>query len=235
MNKTEFDKFADEYRSLHSQNIRVSGEKPEYFAEYKILDTLRLVEKYGLKCDLKILDFGSGIGNSVPFISKYFPAAKLTCVDVSERSLEIAKERFPDMADYQIFGGQKLSFPAGRFDVVFTACVFHHIPMDEHMKLFDELHRVLAIGGMVIVFEHNPMNPLTVRAVNNCPFDENAVLVNARTLANRLWQSGFADVAIKYRVFFPNTLKFLRFLETYMGWIPFGAQYYVVGRKYESG
>ena len=234
MNKPEFDKFADEYRSLHSQNILVSGEKPEYFSEYKIKDTARLVEKYGLKRDLKILDFGSGVGNSVPFISKYFPAAKLTCVDVSERSLEIAKKRFPDMADYQIFGGQKLSFPAGLFDVVFTACVFHHIPVDEHMKIFDELHRVLGVGGMVIVFEHNPMNPLTVRAVNNCPFDENAVLVGARTLANRLLDSGFADVAIKYRVFFPNNLKFLRFLETYIGWIPFGAQYYVVGRKYES-
>jgi SAM-dependent methyltransferase len=234
MNKTEFDKFADEYRSLHSQNIQVSGENPEYFAEYKIKDTARLVEKYGLKRDLKILDFGSGIGNSVPFISKYFPAAKLTCVDVSERSLEIAEERFPNMADYQIFDGQKLSFPAGIFDLVFTACVFHHIPMDEHIKLFDELHRVLAVDGMVIVFEHNPLNPLTVRAVNNCPFDENAVLVDARTLANRLWHSGFADVAIKYRVFFPKTLRFLRFLETYMGWINFGAQYYVVGRKYDS-
>ena len=76
MNKTEFDKFADEYGSLHSQNIRVSGETPEYFAEYKILDTLRLVEKYGLKRDLKILDFGSGIGNYCPFYFQIFSSSK---------------------------------------------------------------------------------------------------------------------------------------------------------------
>ena len=38
MDEAEFDKFADEYRALHAANIRLSGEDPEYFAEYKIID-----------------------------------------------------------------------------------------------------------------------------------------------------------------------------------------------------
>ena len=41
MDVEEFDKFAEEYLKLHSQNIRVTGEKPEYFAEYKIRDLKR--------------------------------------------------------------------------------------------------------------------------------------------------------------------------------------------------
>ena len=36
MDVKEFDKFAEEYFKLHSQNIRVKGEEPEYFVEYKI-------------------------------------------------------------------------------------------------------------------------------------------------------------------------------------------------------
>ena len=38
MDEAEFDKFADEYRGLHAANIRLSGEEPEYFAEYKVVD-----------------------------------------------------------------------------------------------------------------------------------------------------------------------------------------------------
>ena len=36
MDVAEFDKFADEYHNLHQENIRITGEKPEYFAEYQI-------------------------------------------------------------------------------------------------------------------------------------------------------------------------------------------------------
>ena len=36
MDSAEFDCFADEYRSLHLENVAVTGEAPEYFAEYKV-------------------------------------------------------------------------------------------------------------------------------------------------------------------------------------------------------
>ncbi len=47
MEQSEFDKFADEYRSLHAANIAVSGEGPDYFAEYKIKD---LAAEYPRAC-----------------------------------------------------------------------------------------------------------------------------------------------------------------------------------------
>ena len=36
----EFDKFADEYLAIHTENLKLSGETPDYFARYKI-DELR--------------------------------------------------------------------------------------------------------------------------------------------------------------------------------------------------
>lgn len=96
MDQAEFDKFADEYRNLHSRNIRASGEQPEFFAEYKVRDAAKLATDAGLGASLRVMDFGAGVGNSVPFFAKYMPACHLTCVDVSTRSLEIARERFPD-------------------------------------------------------------------------------------------------------------------------------------------
>jgi len=50
MNASEFDKFAEEYRSLHQANIAASGEAPEYFAEYKMKDLRRLVSGGSGRC-----------------------------------------------------------------------------------------------------------------------------------------------------------------------------------------
>jgi hypothetical protein len=38
MNEAEFDRFADEYEIGHRLNIAVTGETPEFFAAYKILN-----------------------------------------------------------------------------------------------------------------------------------------------------------------------------------------------------
>src|SRR4051812_41527839 len=36
MEEAEFDRFADEYETQHRKNIAVTGESPDFFAEYKI-------------------------------------------------------------------------------------------------------------------------------------------------------------------------------------------------------
>ena len=63
MDEAEFDKFAAEYRALHAANIRVSGEDPEYFAEYKIVDLRHelALQRPGVMAPA-ILDFGAGVG-----------------------------------------------------------------------------------------------------------------------------------------------------------------------------
>jgi SAM-dependent methyltransferase len=231
MDKAEFDKFADEYRSLHANNIRASGESPDFFAEYKVVDAALLAKSIGLKDSAAILDFGAGVGNSVPYFKKHFPDSRLTCVDVSTRSTSINQQRFPGMAECTTFDGATLPFPDNSFDIAFAANVFHHIDASLHVPLLSEMRRVLIPGGFIVVFEHNPWNPLTVRAVDSCPFDENAVLIKADVLATRVASAGLIDIGVKYRIFFPGLLRRLRFLERYLTWLPLGAQYYVSGIK----
>ena len=110
------------------------------------------------------------------------------------------------------------------FDVAFSACVFHHIPHEEHAHWLEELRRVVRPGGMVAIFEHNPLNPLTVRAVNTCPFDANARLIRARALKRSLRLAGWRRPALRYHVFFPRRLAALRPLEPLLTWLPLGAQ-----------
>lgn len=231
MERAEFDKFADEYGRLHGENIRLSGEAPAYFARYKMGDFSALARAVGIPDDGEFLDFGAGVCESVPFFREYFPKASLTCVDVSMRSLRIGALRFPGMANFLAFNGRSLPFRDGSFSGVFACCVFHHINEGEHEKLLAEIRRVLRPGACAMVYEHNPWNPLTVRAVTNCPFDENAVLIHASSLVRKLRAVGFQRVRLAFRVFFPHALRMFRPMETWLSWLPLGAQYYVLGVK----
>lgn len=229
MDQAEFDKFAEEYRSLHADNVRLSGEDPEYFAEYKIRDLARAWAAHGGSPGPNMLDLGAGIGGSVPYVARYLPGADLVCLDVSGKSLDLGSNRFRGKASFVQFDGNVMPFQSGTFDVVFAACVFHHIPVNHHAALLSEAHRILRKGGMVFIYEHNPLNPLTLHAVNTCPFDENAELIPGRRLRQALEIAGFRDAGVRYRVYFPRIARALRPLEAYLTRVPFGAQYYALG------
>ena len=232
MNRTEFDKFADEYRALHESNISASGEAPEYFADYKMRDLRRIVDADNVAMNgARFLDFGAGVGTSVPHFRKYFPTTDLVCADVSMKSLAIGSARFGGDAGFVAFDGKTLPFADATFDYAYAACVFHHIPVEAHEQLLRELWRVLKPGGQVMIYEHNPLNPLTVRAVNTCPFDENAILIRAPVMKARLESAGFRQPRIRYRVFFPHLLRWIRSAEGSLWWLPLGAQYYACGRR----
>jgi SAM-dependent methyltransferase len=230
MDVAEFDQFADEYENLHAANIAISGERPDFFSEYKIRvlrdDTIRSALHAG-----SILDFGSGIGNSVPFFRSYFPDASLTCCDVSQRSLNLAHARFPNKVTQLLLDDARIDLPSGTFDIAFSACVFHHIPHDEHDRWLRELRRVVRPDGMIVIFEHNPLNPLTMHAVNTCPFDANAHLIRHSALKHGLSSVGCRKVDTRFHIFFPRLLSRLRPLEPMLSWLPIGAQYSVLARN----
>jgi SAM-dependent methyltransferase len=222
METAEFDRFADEYHDMHQRNIAITGEDPAYFSAYKI----RVWSEWfsaRQSMPARILDFGSGVGNSVPFFRAFFPSSQLTCADVSARSLDLARARFPGQESQITI--QDTRIPAGdaEFDAVFSACVFHHIPHEQHAAWLRELWRVTVPGGAIAVFEHNPLNPLTVRAV-----------ISPRTLSARLRKAGWGQVKLSYHVFFPRAFAALRRLDRMLGTVPFGAQYAVMAIKPSS-
>jgi SAM-dependent methyltransferase len=228
MQESEFDRFAEEYRSLHAANIGASGETPEFFAEYKVRDVAAWIREQRIQPQA-ILDFGSGVGNSIPHFRRWLPEAALHCADVSRKSLEISAGRFPGWAVHHLIERNSLALEP-RFDVLFSACVFHHLPHDEHVYWLEQLRSVAAPGAMLAVFEHNPWNPLTVRAVDTCAFDENARLLSAVHLRRAVTDAGWRDVVVRYRIFFPAALARLRPLERFLFRLPLGAQYSVFAR-----
>jgi ubiquinone/menaquinone biosynthesis C-methylase UbiE len=227
MDVAEFDRFADEYDAAHRRNVQISGEAPEYFAEYKIRVFSRILRHLRFSGD-QLLDFGSGIGNTIPHVQAYLPQMRLTCADVSQRSLDIARARFGGAEADLLITGKCIPAADCTFDAAFSACVFHHIPHEEHVAWLSELRRVTRPGGVLAIFEHNPLNFVTVGAVETCPFDVNARLILAKDLARRCQEAGWDRTVVRYHLFFPRPLAILRPLERRLEWLPLGAQYSVV-------
>lgn len=229
MKESEFDQVADEYANLHASNIRLSGENPDFFARYKINDVCIQTAKVKISPHT-VLDFGCGVGNSIPFFRELMPESRLVCADISQKSLDLAHSRFPNQARLHHIENESLETLTDRFDILFSACVFHHIPHQEHRHWLTQLRMVSKPGALLSIFEHNPWNPLTVRAVNTCPFDVNARLIKAHHLKRHILQSGWRQAEIQYRIFFPSFLSRLRPTERLLTWLPLGAQYVIYAR-----
>lgn len=223
----QFDRYARTYRDLHRESVRLSGEEPEYFAAYKVDFVAAHLEN--VAAPLRMLDFGCGVGGSLPHLRRRFPQGRLYGADVSEESLAMARQAHP-YAEFAPVQASAIRLADDSVDVAMAACVFHHIPPDDRALWISELRRVLRPGGRLFVFEHNPLNPLTRKVVNACPFDEDAILLSRWETTTLFREAGFEEIAANYIVFFPQALAALRPIERRLGWLPAGAQYAVHGR-----
>ena len=93
-----------------------------------------------------------------------------------------------------------------------------------------EVKRTLRPGGLFVIFEHNPMNPLAMRTVNNCVFERDAVLLKSGEAESLMSQSGFRGVRSRFFLTIPSFNKATRAIDQLFGGVPLGAQYFTVGR-----
>ncbi len=228
MHEPQFDGYAADYEKLHARSIRFSGDTTDFFAAYKVEIVAAEVPEPAGGC--RILDFGGGTGNALGHFRRLFPVSRILLADPSARSLEAARARHPGTAEFIHLTGDDVPPGAASCDIVFVACVFHHVPAARHVSILRELRRVLRPGGSLFIFEHNPLNPLTCKAVRDCPFDADAELIRGRDMCARLHDAGFASARPRYRIFFPHLLRPLRPLEPHLAWLPLGGQYYVHAR-----
>lgn len=224
-----FDHYAHSYQDLHQASLRASGEEPAYFAAYKVAYMAACLDVEHAAAPIRMLDFGCGVGGSIPHLRQQFPAARIYGVDVSGESLEIARNAHPE-ATFTRIGGDRLQLDDDCIDIAMAACVYHHIAPAERASWTRELQRVIRPGGHLFLFEHNPLNPLTQKVVRDCPFDDDAILLPRRESLGLLSNAGFKDVSAAYIVFFPKMVSFMRPLEKYLGKLPLGAQYVAYGR-----
>jgi SAM-dependent methyltransferase len=228
--KTDFDHFANDYERLHKNNIKLSGFEPTFFDEHKVRTLFAdYTASNEINSTVKILNFGCGIGKSEKFLISYFPDSTITSVDVSEKSIETAREKNKQFKNVEFITYDKienLNFN-DTFDIIFIANVFHHIPEELHVTILTRLKTFISPTGYLYVFEHNPVNPLTKSAFNTCEFDVGCKMIPSSLFVSMCKQAGYTSIHKKFILFFPKFLSMFSGLEKFLTWCPLGAQYFI--------
>src|SRR6266568_763279 len=219
-----FDKFAPSYQTLLDSSIAITGESGEYFAGVKARYAASVL---GADFSGSLLDFGCGIGLLSRALANQFPVAHRDGFDLSSESIAAID---PELARGGRFTSDENDLRA-EYDAIVVANVMHHVPKAERPAVVDSLAKRLSPNGRLFIFEHNPANPLTRRAVDRCEFDADAVLLPPRETLGYVSHAGMQVTQRHYIVFFPRLLNALRPLESYLTWCPLGAQYVVVGTR----
>lgn len=239
----QFDDIAEKYDEDLQQLLSpyMVGSGTEKFAEYKVQLVHNLLHTKPLQ---SILDFGCGTGRSIQHLREYFGQKILYYgCDVSHKSIQEAKKINPNVRYFTNdsiteFEGYWKSTAEGGYDLVFIACVLHHIPPDERISWIRAILKNLNKNGYLVVFEHNLKNPLTKKIVT---WPDNLVddvhwMLSPMDL-DRLFQE--IDIKIKYiwkgyTLFSQLRYSWIIEIEKALKWCPLGAQHCLIVQKLEE-
>jgi 2-polyprenyl-3-methyl-5-hydroxy-6-metoxy-1,4-benzoquinol methylase len=213
----EFDQFASNYKSVLDRCVALGGESSEYFTEYKAAYIDRILGA----APAKILDFGCGVGTLSAALARHRPQDAIHGYDVSAASLD---QVAPTLRERGVFT-DRLDELHRDYGLIVLSNVMHHIPVDARHDTIMDLAARLAVGGRLLVIEHNPLNPLTRWIVAHCEFDDDAVLLWPDEVRRYLAAAKLSQPRRDYMLFFPKALSALRGFEGSLRWCPLGAQY----------
>jgi SAM-dependent methyltransferase len=223
----EFDQFSDGYEATVEQSVSFSGLKHDFFlaAKSRLLAKL-FAERFADPHAISILDLGCGVGLFHPWLQPL--VGRITGADPSGESIERARVANPTVT-YAVEDGRAMSFADDSFDVALAVTALHHVPPADWTGFVAEMRRVVRPGGLVVIIEHNPWNPLTRLAVARCELDRDAVLLSAGRATTLLKQAGCRKLADRHFLLLPSESGIARKLESCAASLPLGAQYLAFG------
>jgi ubiquinone/menaquinone biosynthesis C-methylase UbiE len=96
-----------------------------------------------------IVDIGCGSGNLIACLRRSYPGALICGIDLTEDSMEVARERFrgDDSVEFKVGGFERLPFADSSVDLITCTEVLEHTFPETFVKSFSEIRRVLKPGG----------------------------------------------------------------------------------------
>lgn len=158
MEKNIFDEVAEFYDRIF----------PEHIHEYYISKRVNLIREICPDTNIKILDIGCGTGTLIYRLSKY--GYDVWGIDISEKMVEIANKKIQG----RVRKGDvlKTDFQDNSFDLVMAIVMLHHLGNYKKVKnAIKEMARIVKTFGIILIWEHNPLNPYWYLLMKKVPQD----------------------------------------------------------------
>ena len=217
-----FDEHSADYSQKMDRALTVVGLEHDFFFEAKVRHILEARRRLAVNAPVRVLEIGCGIGLLTQRLRPLL--TDVWGIDPSISSLGQAAARGGQMIAAE---GLHAPFADESFHMVIAVCVLHHVPVDQRAAFLAEAARITRRGGLVLLCEHNPWNPLTRIVVDRCELDRDAVLLAQPEARRRLRAAGLSRVRSRYILFFPWRGAVWRWLEARLAWLPLGGQYVI--------
>jgi len=216
-----FDEHSADYSQKIDRALNVVGLEHGFFFEAKVRQILEARRRIAGDGAVRVLEIGCGIGLLTERLRPL-----LTSVWGIDPSISSLGHAAP-VGRLIAADGLRTPFADESFHLVIAVCVLHHVPVDQRAAFLAEAARITRRGGLVLLCEHNPWNPLTRLVVGRCELDHDAVLLAEPEAKRRLTAAGLSDVRSRYILFFPWSGALWRWLEARLAWLPLGGQYVI--------
>ena len=148
-----------------SNAIAPSGESREFFAAGRVAWLKRCLDE-AKETPRALLDFGCGDGATTPLLLAALRSESAAGIDVSAKSLEIARKQYASARiTYEAIG----EFQAfAQMDLAYCNGVFHHIPPAQRAEALALVNGALRVGGLFSFWENSPWSPATRYVMSRC-------------------------------------------------------------------
>ncbi len=132
-----------------------------------------------------ILDIGAGTGLLSAFLMKRYPDASFTLIDLSEKMLDMAKDRFGNNSNVKYIAADYSKYDfMEKYDMVVSAVSIHHLEDEEKKELYEKSYSILKEKGVFINAD---------QVHGETPFIEN---LNKKTWRQHVESSGLPEEEI---------------------------------------
>jgi tRNA (cmo5U34)-methyltransferase len=170
----------------------------------------------------EILDIGAGTGLLSAFLMERYPEASFTLIDISEKMLDVAKDRFRGNSNvkYIVADYSKYQF-AEKYDMVVSALSIHHLKDEEKKEIYKKSYSLLKQNGILInadqvygetLFIENLNKKIWRQYIEDSGLPEEEILAGYERIKldkestlhqqmNWLKEAGFCDISCIYKFY----------------------------------
>ena len=216
----------------HARAIDFCGQEHEYFTRRKVEDAASIStrRRLGDPASLTMLDVGCGVGETDELlVAARRRAPRRRHRGGGDRAAAAAQTR---RSRTRLTTAKRCHTKTPTSTLRSRSACMHHVDVQHRPQFASELRRVVRPGGLAVVFEHNPYNPLTQRVVRELrvrrrrrsaePAHGAALALGCGTSADR--------GPLRHLLAVRQTLVSAA-MERSIGWLPAGAQHYVAAQR----
>lgn len=158
----------------HQHHFDPSGYETSVRENVPDYETLQrtVAEAAGERPATRIIDLGTGTGETLRRLARVQPDAELIGLDAAEDMLAVARASLPANARLHV-ARLPHELPDGPFDVVVSVLAIHHLDEQEKQSLFRAIIERLAPGGRFVMGDLiEPDDPNDIVTTRNEGFDK---------------------------------------------------------------